>query len=79
MKTKADLDHEGKETYSVTVQVSDGRDDSGTAENSAGGGYEACGDYHGYGRGRGRTGVIIALSADSAFCGNGGDGDFDGR
>ena len=34
VKTKADLDHEGKETYSVTVQVSDGRDDSGTAENT---------------------------------------------
>ena len=34
VKTKADLDHEGKETYSVEVQVSDGRDDSGTAENT---------------------------------------------
>ena len=34
VKTKADLDHEGKETYSVAVQVSDGRDDSGTAENT---------------------------------------------
>ena len=34
VKTKADLDHEGKETYSVAVQVSDGRDDSGIAENT---------------------------------------------
>ena len=34
VKTKADLDHEGKETYGVTVQVSDGRDDGGTAENT---------------------------------------------
>ena len=33
IKTKADLDHEGKETYSVTVTVSDGRDDAGTAED----------------------------------------------
>ena len=32
VKTKGALDHEGKETYSVVVQVSDGRDDVGTAE-----------------------------------------------
>ena len=32
VKTKADLDHEGKGTYGVTVQVSDGRNDAGDAE-----------------------------------------------
>ncbi len=34
VKTKGALDHEGKETYSVVVQVSDGRDDAGTAEQT---------------------------------------------
>ena len=33
IKTNADLDHETKETYSVTVTVSDGRNDVGTAED----------------------------------------------
>ncbi len=32
VKTKGDLNHEVKGTYSVEVQVSDGRDDAGTAE-----------------------------------------------
>ena len=32
VKTKGMLNHEGKETYSIIVQVSDGRSDAGTAE-----------------------------------------------
>ena len=32
VKTKADLNHEGDSSYSVIVQVSDGRNDAGTAE-----------------------------------------------
>ena len=35
LKTKADLDHEGKETYSVTIQVSDGKDADDNTENTA--------------------------------------------
>ena len=34
LKTNADLDHEAEDSYSVTVQVSDGRDDAGTAETA---------------------------------------------
>ena len=34
LKTKADLNHESKGTYSVTVQVSDGRNDAGDDEQS---------------------------------------------
>ena len=34
IKTKADLNHESKETYSVTVTVSDGRDDAGDDEQT---------------------------------------------
>ena len=34
IKTKAALDHENKETYSVTVTVSDGRDDAGDDEQT---------------------------------------------
>ena len=34
IKTKADLDHESKETYNVTVTVSDGRDDNGDDEQT---------------------------------------------
>ena len=33
LKTKADLDHETKDTYSVTIQVSDGKAADGTAED----------------------------------------------
>ena len=32
LKTKADLNHETKETYGITVSVSDGRDNEGAAE-----------------------------------------------
>ena len=32
VKTEGELNHEGKETYSIVVQVSDGRNDAGTAE-----------------------------------------------
>ena len=34
IKTKADLDHESKETYSVTVTVRDSRDDNGEADTA---------------------------------------------
>ena len=34
IKTKADLNHESKETYSVTVTVSDGRNDAGDDEQT---------------------------------------------
>ena len=34
VKTKSDLDHETKASYSVTVSVSDGRDDAGTVEGT---------------------------------------------
>ena len=41
LKTKAALDHEDKGSYSVDVQVSDGKDAAGTAEDHAGGGYQS--------------------------------------
>ena len=35
LKTKADLDHEDKDSYSVTIQVTDGKDADGNAETPA--------------------------------------------
>ncbi len=35
LKTKADLDHETKDTYEVTIQVTDGLDGGGTTEGTA--------------------------------------------